>query len=319
MSLRKILCARSIMVAACCVSMLTFSCENPDASAQRSVRPPRPSHPPPLRPLSSPTAMLLLDAGEADATPARAAPPVPTAPPTILSRGTWRSAGRGLRVHRSVVRLADGTEGPWITLRVSVPEVRFGATRTADDRLASALRAPALASIVAGYFERDKTPSGVLESNGTVHGQHHAHAGSGLLLVREQRASVLPASTPNSEWGGAELVVQCGPRLVEAGPTVGVLSDRGDRYARAAACVRDGGRTVDFVVTWSSAEPLRGPGLLAFALALAGPSPAGDTNGCEVALNLDGGPSAGLHINGPSEGSHAPVGPVPWAIVLSAR
>jgi uncharacterized protein YigE (DUF2233 family) len=224
-----------------------------------------------------------------------------------------------VRAHRATVRLADGTEGPWLTVRVSLPAVRFGVARTVEDRLATAVRAPALAAVVAGFFERDKSPSGVLEAGGTVHGQHHAHAGSGLLVVRDGRAQVLAATAPESAWARSELVVQCGPRLVEPGPVVGILSDRGDRFARAAACVRDGGATVDFVVTWSSAEALRGPGLLAFASALAGPSPAGDPAGCEVALNLDGGPSAGIVLDGPSELSHPPVGPVPWAIVLSRR
>ncbi len=140
-----------------------------------------------------------------------------------------------------------------------------------------------------------------------------------MLVVKESRATVLSSDVASAQWAGAMLAVQCGPRLVEPGPAVGIRSDRGDRYARAAACVREGGATLDFVVTWSQDEPLHGPGLLAFALALAGPSPAGDPTGCEVAVNLDGGPSAGLHVAGVNEATHRPLGPVPWAIVLGAR
>lgn len=261
--------------------------------------------------------MLLQDVAtpDAPATP----PPVPTTPPTTLTRGRWVDARGGLRTYRTVVRLADGTEGPWIVVRVPVARLRFSVVRTEADRLASGLRAPNLVSMVAGYFERDKQPSGVLEANRVIHGQHHAHAGSGLFVVRDGRARVLAASSPQPEWAGSELVVQCGPRLVEAGPTVGVYADRGERFARAAACIRDGGATVDFIVTWSSADSLRGPGLYAFALALAGPSPAGDASGCETALNLDGGPSAGVQVDGSPEASHAPIGPVPWAIVVAPR
>lgn len=286
-----------------------------NANAQRQ-RPGRPVHPPPIVPLRS-TSPILQDVivPDAPATP----PPVPTAAPTTLARGRWVDSPLGFRTHRAVVRLADGTEGPWITVRVPVARLRFGVMRTESDRLASGLRAPNRIAMVAGYFERDKQPSGVLEANRVIHGQHHSHAGSGLFVVRDGRARVIAASSPQSEWAGSELVVQCGPRLVEAGPTVGVYADRGERFARAAACIRDGGATVDFIVTWSSAEALRGPGLYAFALALAGPSPAGDATGCETALNLDGGPSAGIHVDGVTEASHAPIGPVPWAIVLAPR
>jgi uncharacterized protein YigE (DUF2233 family) len=252
---------------------------------------------------------------QVDATP----PPVPLSPPVIVSRGRWSSAFDGVRYHRAIVRLADGTEGPWLTVRVATARFRFSAARTAGDRLVTALRAPQRLAVVAGFFERDKQPSGVLETQGVIYGQYHSHAGSGLLVVRDGRAQVIAASAPQSQWAGSELVVQCGPRLVEQGPTVGVYGDRGDRFARAAACVRDQGATVDFIVTWSQRDPLRGPGLLAFAQALAGPSPAGDATGCDVALNLDGGPSAGLHVDGSPEASHAPIGPVPWAIVLAPR
>ncbi len=245
--------------------------------------------------------------------------PVPTTPPAILTRGSWRDAAPGLRVHRAVVRLADGTSGPWITLRVSVPSVRFGVVRAPGDRLGNALGGPVRAAVVGGFFEQDRSPSGVLEAAGTIHGQHRPQGGSGLLLVKDGIASVLASSVASTRWAGAMIAVQSGPRLVEPGPVVGIRSDRGDRYARAAACVRDGGATLDFVVTWSQQDPLRGPGLLSFALALAGPSPAGDASGCETAVNLDGGPSAGLHLAGSVEGTHAPLGPVPWAIVLGPR
>jgi uncharacterized protein YigE (DUF2233 family) len=285
----------------------------PNADAQR---PPRPVHPPPIVPLRS-TSPLVQDVVVADvpATP----PPVPTAPPTIVTRGRWVESRLGFRTHRAVVRLADGSEGPWITVRVPISRMRFDALRTENDRLASGLRAPNRIAMVAGYFERDKRPSGVLEANRVIHGQQHSHAGSGLFVVRDGRARVIAASSAQSEWAGSELAVQCGPRLVEPGPVVGVYADRGERFARAAACIRDGGATVDFIVTWSSADALRGPGLYAFALALAGPSPAGDATGCETALNLDGGPSAGIMVDGVPEASHPPIGPVPWAIVLGPR
>lgn len=252
----------------------------------------------------------------------RIAPPVPTQPPTIVVRGRWTDVARGMRVHRTTIRVLDHgqpMELAWITLRVTVADVRFGAAATVTDQLGSVVRAPIRAAVVAGFFESNKQPSGILESGGQVFGQHHVRAGSGVFVVRDGRARVIAATANEHEWAGADLAVQCGPRLVEPGPTVGVYSDRGDRYARAAACVRDGGATVDFIVTWSPSQPMRGPGLLSFAQLLAGPSPAGDATGCEVALNLDGGPSAGIVVDRSDSGSHPALGPVPWAIVLAPR
>ncbi len=308
--------AKNIAVSLFALSALR--CDSRAADAQR--RPiPRPSHSPPLAPLRS-TSPLFQDVVELDAP--RTPPPVPTRAPLITAHGRWSEVAPGMRVHRAMIRLESAGENmdlAWITLRTTVARVRYGAAATVTDQLGSAVRAPVRASVVAGFFERDKSPSGVLEAAGQVLGQHHLHAGSGILVVRDGRARVIAASSPLSEWSRADLAVQCGPRLVEAGPTIGVYSDRGDRYARAAACVRDGGATVDFIVTWSMAEPLRGPGLLSFAQALAGPSPAGDATGCEVALNLDGGPSAGVVVDRSDVGSHPAVGPVPWAIVLAAR
>lgn len=293
-------------------------CESRDANAQRRApveRDPRA----PLRPLQS-SSPLFQDVIEPDVN--RAPPPVPTRAPTVLSRGRWSDVAPGMRVHRASIRLESGAESmelAWITLRTTVAAVRYGAAATVTDQLGAVVRAPVRASVVAGFFESDKRPSGILEAGGQVLGQHQLNAGSGLFFVRDGRARIIAANSPQSEWARADLAVQCGPRLVEAGPTVGVYSDRGDRYARAAACVRDGGATVDFIVTWSPSAPLRGPGLLAFAQALAGPSPAGDATGCEMALNLDGGPSAGIMVERSEAGSHPAVGPVPWAIVLAPR
>lgn len=297
-----------------CVS----GCDTRDANAQRRARPEQDPRTP-LRPLQS-TSPLFQDVVEPDV--ARTPPPVPTRAPTTIARGRWTDVGPGMRVHRSTIRLESSSESmdlAWITLRTTVASVRFGAAATVTDQLGAVVRQPVRASVVAGFFESDKRPSGILEAGGQVLGQHQLNAGSGLFFVRDGRARIIAANSAQSEWARADLAVQCGPRLVEAGPTVGVYSDRGDRYARAAACVRDGGATVDFIVTWSPAAPLRGPSLLSFAQALAGPSPAGDATGCEMALNLDGGPSAGIVVDRSEAGSHPAVGPVPWAIVLAPR
>jgi hypothetical protein len=115
------------------------------------------------------------------------------------------------------------------------------------------------------------------------------------------------------------LAVQCGPRLVEHDGTIGIHRDDGRRYARTAACVREGGRTLDFVLVWNAGDPMRGPGLLSFArMLLASPSFVGDAAPCERALNLDGGPSTGAFVRGRPALSHDALGPVPFALVARA-
>ncbi|MDP3276382.1 MAG: phosphodiester glycosidase family protein [Deltaproteobacteria bacterium] len=239
---------------------------------------------------------------------------------STLSREPWVTIAPGLRAMRARVRFSDETEAEWVVLRANLATVQLRAVRSPEEQLQQALAPNALAAIVAGFFDHDKRPSGVLVSGAEVLSPYRVGGGTGVLVIRDQsarlRASIDEAQSPTQR---AELAVQCGPRLVEPGGIMGIRSDRGDRFARAAACIRDRGQTLDFVVTWSEEAPMRGPGLYAFAQALAGPSPSGDLQGCEAALNLDGGPSAGAHVRHSAQHSHAPLGPVPWAIVLQPR
>jgi hypothetical protein len=170
-----------------------------------------------------------------------------------------------------------------------------------------------LAAVDAGFFERDRAPSGLVVSGGRLlHGAAHA-GGSGGLEVSSGVARVVPSA---GYTRGSPLALQCGPRLVEPGGLVGIRRDDGERFARTAACVRAEGRTLDLVVTWAVTSPLRGPGLLRFAQRLAGPSPVGDPEGCALALNLDGGPSTAMYVRGARGTHHGPQGPTPWALLV---
>jgi len=205
----------------------------------------------------------------------------------------------------------------WTVLRLDLARWTLRAWRSPDDHM-SGLGSDrgAVAAINGAYFEPDFSPSGVLLSNGVTLGRYAPRGGSGVLTLRRGLASV-EASTGFPEDFAGELAVQCGPRLVEEGGVVGVHRDDGRRFARTAACVRDGGRTLDLVLTWDLDDPMRGPGLQWLARRLAGPSPTGDPGGCERALNLDGGPSTGFRIRGAP--GHEPLGPTPWLLTARAR
>ncbi len=238
---------------------------------------------------------------------------------TAQRRSTWSTVAPGVLGYRSIVRFSDNTEAVWIALRVTLAQVALSAIATPSMRLENTADDGWLALFDAGFFDHDNHPAGVLESEHHVFGQALPAGGSGIFFVEHQRAHLLEASAAPSIWAGKELAVQCGPRLVEPGSRVGIYADRGDRFARTALCLREHGAVVDVIITFVEANPLRGPGLFAFARALAAPSPMGDQTGCESALNLDGGPSTGLIVARHAELTHPSTGPVPFAIALRPR
>lgn len=252
------------------------------------------------------------------ATRAPAPRPAPIVAPTPAPATLWTTAAPGL----SWAMVDPGfDEAPtrlhWAVIRVDLARWSLDVRRSPDDRVAGLDGDVSVAAAVnGGFFEPDLSPSGLLVCRGVTHGRRAPRGGSGVLTVRAGLAAVEAADAQAEDFAG-ELAVQCGPRLVEEGGVVGVHRDDGRRFARTAACVRDGGRTVDLVTTWDPGAPLRGPGLLWFARRLAGPSPTGDARGCERALNLDGGPSTGFYVRGAA--GHPATGPTPWLLTVRAR
>jgi len=141
-------------------------------------------------------------------------------------------------------------------------------------------------AIDGGFFEKDDqgrlSPSGLLVVDGAEVAPEHERAGSGVLHVGADgvaiayRAKAPPVTVMES-------AVQVGPILVDPGGNVGIYTSQGDRRRRSAICLRPG-EVVAIVVD--------GDGLSLFQLAnlLAIPVKKGGV-GCEVAINLDGGPS----------------------------
>jgi hypothetical protein len=231
----------------------------------------------------------------------------------------WNTVAPGVAWRRSLV-VDDFRILEWVVLRLdlSTARVRAESAPPMSGLATFGADADVIAAVNAGYFEPDHTPSGVLYSGGVAIGAPNARGGSGLLLLQHSQiemVSFAPDLTPPSPTE-IDLALQCGPRLIERDGSVGVHRDDHMRYARTAACLRDGGHTLDLVITWLQGEPMRGPGLYSFSRLLAARSPVGDARGCECALNLDGGPSTGMYVRGGTEASHAPLGPVPYWLVV---
>ena len=118
--------------------------------------------------------------------------------------------------------------------------------------------------------------------------------------------------SPTEEYGerSVDFAVQCRPRLV-VGSRVNIRSDDGRRAARTALCLRDAGRTIELASARDNGDG--GPTLFQLAAELL-------AEGCEEALNLDGGPStAWASVNDHGTVFIPPVAPVRHAIVVRRR
>jgi len=103
-----------------------------------------------------------------------------------------------------------------------------------------------------------------------------------------------------------DFAVQCKPRLV-VDSKVNIRSDDGKRSERTTLCLKNGGRELSVHVIENDDG---GPSLLATAEYL-------KEQGCEDALNLDGGPSTGMARKvGARTEAIGPRGPIRHAVVV---
>ncbi len=152
-------------------------------------------------------------------------------------------------------------------------------------QLAQLLPAGGLAVVNGGYFEADYRPSTWLVSGGVQLSPKSDTSRGGVLALGRGGVFVGPFSQLSFE---PELAVQSFPLIVEQAGKSGIRSNDGRRAARTVACLASG--TLHLIVI--SAPRGEGPTLLESASLLRAPLPAGF--GCDVALNLDGGPSSGV-------------------------
>ena len=135
-----------------------------------------------------------------------------------------------------------------------------------------------------GFFDIDSrsrlSPSGLLIVDRTMVKDVNPKAGSGVIFATDSTVGIVPRQDVPRE--GLQSAVQCGPLLVDPGGRMGIRRNDFDRQNRTAVCLRPG--SVVVVVAEG--------GLSLFELAeVLSASQANGGLGCDVALNLDGGPS----------------------------
>jgi len=151
-----------------------------------------------------------------------------------------------------------------------------------------------LFAINGGFFERDKqrvlSPSGLLIINGKQVAPENDRGGSGVIYAGPAGLGIGYRKSLTAHPAMRD-AVQVGPILVDPGGKVGVLNKQHKRDNRSAVCLTQGAFTVVVVQG--------GLSLFQLASLLAAPSAAGGF-GCEIAINLDGGPStqAALRVPG---------------------
>jgi len=187
-------------------------------------------------------------------------------------------AGEGsARLHRFRLPLAG--------MQVSVVDLNY--TRPLADALGDADLV-----VNGGYWgwldERRRTLVGLLVAGGKQLSPLREGLNGGVLTLHAGRAKI-SASRGYTVPSHTDLALQCRPRLiVDRGVAPGL--NKSARAARTAACVRPGGTTLDIYVTDPEEQGATLDSLARWLI----------REGCDQALNLDGGPStaAAFHERG---------------------
>lgn len=191
---------------------------------------------------------------------------------------------------------------------VTIEDVKMG-----TDLREVLARTSATLAINGGFFDTSDRPLGLAISQGKSVSAFSKTMSGGVLVTDESHATLFPTETFDPEaQSGARFAVQCRPRLVVDGK-VNIKRDDGKRSARTALCVKEGGQKLVVVLVRDTSDPSFGPSLFTLATFLA-------ADGCEAALNLDGGPSTGaawrdatgVHVERPTAG-------IRHAIVMKPR
>lgn len=159
-----------------------------------------------------------------------------------------------------------------------------------------------------GYFEADYRPSTWLVDRTLELAPKSDTSKGGVFALRSDELFIGSFSDLHF---APTLAIQSFPLLVEAGGRMGIHKDDGRRAARTIACRSEG--KLHFIVI--AAPRGDGPTLLETAELLQKPRPRGF--GCDVALNLDGGPSSGVWFAPAiAAKSRLPFAPVAYAVAV---
>jgi hypothetical protein len=165
-----------------------------------------------------------------------------------------------------------------------------------------------------GFFEKalndSLSPSGLLIMEGLVVSEEHPRAGSGVLTFDGSRVGIAPRKSLTDRSTLRE-ALQVGPLLVDPGGVKGIYKDDVERHNRGAVCLS--GDVFSAIVVEG------GLSLFQFADLLSRPAKEGGF-GCDVAINLDGGPSTQAILRAGKQSKEIAGGsPVQNAIVISRR
>jgi exopolysaccharide biosynthesis protein len=205
------------------------------------------------------------------------------------------AATKSIRMTNLEPGLSAGTaEYPQFGIRIHVFDFardRF-ALRVGEQSAATGNRAPDFFKtgddvlvVNGGYFERTRrgklSASGLLIIGGQQVAREDDRAGSGVIYSGRDGVGI--AYRKNfSNRSGIDHALQVGPILVDPGGVKGIYKNTGGRFNRSAVCLRGASFTV-FVVEG-------GISLFQLADLLSLPRSSGGF-GCDIAINLDGGPS----------------------------
>jgi hypothetical protein len=128
------------------------------------------------------------------------------------------------------------------------------------------------------YQGSAKKIQGLLVVNGVQHAPRANNLHGGVLEIRAGRGLLLASDQP-LDRAPATLAIQCNPRLVDTGRVIPKLESV-RLAARTALCLRDDGTILDAYLTHDDTRTTLAE-LGAFLV----------QEGCQAALNLDGGPS----------------------------
>ena len=154
-------------------------------------------------------------------------------------------------------------------------------------RLARFARRGAALVINGGFYGTNRRPEGLVVEEGREVSPFMERIGGGVITLSEGRAQQHDAEAPLALPDPLDFAIQCRPRLVVDGAN-NIARRLPATAARTALCIRDEGRVLDVYV--ARRDPSRGragPTLYTLAELLV-------REGCEEALNLDGGPSTGV-------------------------
>ena len=173
----------------------------------------------------------------------------------------------------------------------------------------------------AGFFTPEFRPTGLLVSEGEVlhpFVDHGGAAGTGVLVWRDDGTIRLHARSSFSleDPDAIRVALQAGPRLIEPGGEPGIRADDHISANRTVVGRDRAGRFV-IVVAHGAGASRSGPSLWEM-MRLVGAEGLGrvrDDLALEIALNLDGGPSTGLHLR-PAELALPASEVVPSALVV---